>query len=206
MALPFDRRTAEATLVEILDGTQGNRMVGMGFRLLDGVIATACQCLPRFGGKLLLPDPDHPGEAPVIVRVRPGGAETAIVATVIAADPCSNYALLAPAEELPAGLGVASVASAPFRDGAVFVFTHDRRWVQGTATPASISILSPENRLRGRTSGAPVFDERGSVVGLVGHNDVRLPDATLCALGDQLPGWVLREAWTSTTRKGTGAP
>jgi hypothetical protein len=197
MALAFDRRMAEATVVEILDGTESNRMVGMGFRLLDGMIATACQCLPRVGGKLLLPDPDQPGEAPVIVRVRLPRAETAIAATVIAADPCSNYAILAPGEALPAGLEVATIASTPFRDGVVFVFTHDRRWVQGTATSSSISIPSPADRLGGRTAGAPVFDERGSVVALVGHNDVRLPDAALCVLGDQLPGWVLRKAQES---------
>jgi len=208
--MSFDRKTAEGSLVEVLDWLGGDRVIGLGFRLLDGVVATACHCLPRAAGKVLLPDPDQPLAEPVLLRLRrPGTARTALAA-VLAADPCSDLALLGPPPpgaslgpatagpgepflELLAGLSPVRLETAPAAEGQVFVHTHERRWVEGTARASAISIPRPSERLRSATSGAPVFNAEGRVVGLVGTNDVRLPEATLCVLADRLPGWALRQ-------------
>jgi hypothetical protein len=207
----FDRDAAQRTVVEILDGVKSDRTVGIGFRLLDDVVATACRCLPHAGGKVRLPDPDRPAEDPVLVRVRDPATGKTAVAAVLAADPCSDYALLgAPAgrapgaedalrpdlslQELAAGGERAALQLAPPPEGVVFIFTHEKRWVQAVARGASLSFPSAAHRVRGATSGAPAFDAQGRVVGLVGFNDIRLADAALCVLADQLPGWALRRA------------
>jgi hypothetical protein len=74
--------------------------------------------------------------------------------------------------------------------------------VRGTA----LSVWKPSDRLRSASSGAPVFGQDGRVIGLVGHNDVRLPDATLCVLADQLPGWALTAVRQAELARGEAAP
>lgn len=201
--MAFDRKRAEGMLVEVLDPARNDLVIGLGFRLLDGVVATACRCLPRVAGRLVLPDPDGPGDEPVFVRLRRPGTTLTAQAVVIAADPAANYALLGGAplatgaasfEALLAGRACASLAFAPAEPGRIFLCSHEWRWVEATLRGTSISVWKPSDQIRSATSGAPVFDPDGRVVGLVGHNDVRLPDATLCALADALPGWVLTAA------------
>jgi len=217
--MPFDRKLAEASMVEVLDGLAGERVVGLGFKLLDGVVATACRCLPRRAGTLALPDPDLPAGPAVLVRLRRPGTQQIALAAVLAADPCADYALLSAAEAGPAGspgpaltLGAllaglprALLDPAPPAEGQVLVFTHERRWVEGMVRDAAISIWRTSDQLRGATSGAPVFGLDGRVVGLVGHNDVRLPSARMCALADQLPAWALRRARQAEARPGGAA-
>ena len=221
--MSMDRKQAEATLVEILDDLKGDRVVGMGFRLYGQVLATACHCLPRAGGQIAFPDPDLPAPALVAVRVRQPGALEGAFAVVVAADPCSDLALLgvppaagpeAPGqppsagaiEDLIAGREPALVECAPPREGRVFIHTHEKRWVEGIAASSGISIWRPTDRIRRPTSGAPVFDGEGRVVGLVGHNDVRLPEATLCVLSEHLPGWALRGARAAQAARDAAAP
>ncbi len=203
--MAFDRKRAEETIVDILDGP---RVVGMGFRLFGDVIATACHCLPHAAGKVLLPDPDDASPAPLVVRVRLPGTATAAFAAVVAADPCSDHALLrsppagvelpdrtaAPLAELAAARAPAHVDPGTFAQGSVFVFTHEKRWVEGILSGSVVSIWKPADRIRAPTSGAPVFDRLGRVVALVGKADIRIPDAPVCMIADQLPAWALRGA------------
>jgi S1-C subfamily serine protease len=211
--MPFDRKAAEGALIEVLDGLTGERVVALGFRLLDGVLATACHALPRAAGKVVLPDPDRADREPILVRVRLPGTARSAAAALLAADPCSDLALLGvppagagaprgppPAltlQELLPSLTRVRLAPAPPQEGRIFVHTHERRWVEGTVRAGAISIPRPSERIRSATSGAPVFDDEGRVVGLVGTNDVRLPEAALCRLADRLPGWALRRALES---------
>jgi hypothetical protein len=209
--MPFDRKRAEGTLVEVLDGLGTERAVGLGFRLLDDVIATACHCLPRVRGKLVLPDPDEPRPEAVRVHLRHPATGRVAVAAVVAVNPCCDLALLGPPPgsspdlsgqqgrsvpltDLLAELDRAPLHPLPPRNGKVLIHTHERRWVEGIASGATISIWRPSDQIRTGTSGAPVFDEELRVVGLVGPNDVRLPDVTMCVLAEQLPGWALRQA------------
>jgi len=217
--MSFDRRQAEATLVEILDGPTGERVVGMGFRVLDDVVATACHCLPRVQGRVVLPDPEDPSPDPIVVRVRRRNAMGTALAAVRSVDPCSDLALLgapekeasplpagtAPWAEVIAGREHAAVEFAP-QNGQVFVYTHEGRWVEGTARSSSIMIWRPSDRIRGATSGAPVFNELGRVVGLVGNNDIRLPEVAMCVLADWLPGWALRRAREEESARSPGVP
>jgi len=214
--MPFDRKRAEGMLVEVLDPTRNDLVIGLGFRLLDGVVATACRCLPRVAGRLVLPDPDEPGDEPIFLRLRRPGTSLTAQAVVIAADPAANYALLGGAplatgaasfEALLAGRTTASLAFAPAAQGRIFLCTHEWRWVEATLRGTSMSVWKPSDQIRSATSGAPVFDQDGRVVGLVGHNDVRLPDATLCVLADALPGWALTAArQAELLRDGAEAP
>ena len=206
--MPFDRKRAEASLVEVLDGPRGGRRVGMGFRLSGDLWATACHCLPHVRGKVTLPDPDQVAPAPVLVRLREWGAPRTAVAVLLAADPCSDFALLGsppaglslPEEPMPmvrlADLAASREATqlewTPSASAPVFVYTHENRWVVGTVKNSLITIMRQPDRIRQGTSGAPVFNRDGRVEGLVGFNDVRLADANLCALADHLPGWALR--------------
>ena len=201
--MAFDREHAEGMLLEVLDPARDGLVIGLAFRLLDGVVATACRCLPRAGGKLVLPDPDEAGGEPVLLRLRRPGTDRIATAAVIAADPGADYALLAAApaaagpgalEALLAGRTTARLAFEPVEQGRSFVCTHEWRWVEGTIRGTALSVWTPSDRIRSATSGAPVFDQEGRVLGLVGHNDVRLPDATICVLADQLPGWALAAA------------
>lgn len=204
--MAFDRHAAERTLVEVLDALNGNRMVGMGFRLLDGTIATACRCLPRPIGTVLLPDPSAPDRL-VLVRIRRPATDLAAFAIVTAASPYSGLALLRsssaagltvpdelnpviPIEKLIAGLEPASPGPTP-PDGRVQVFTHDGKWIEGVVAGSTIRTEEP---LGEDTSGAPVFDSDGRAVGLVTTGIGPGGDAGLCALAEHLPGWALRAA------------
>ena len=207
--MAFDRTQAEGTLVEILDQLNGDQVVGMGVRLPGDLVATTCQCLPRPTGSVILPDPDAPS-LPVLVRLRKLRSQKAASAVVAAADPFSGLALLRSAaaagldvpdelnpdlsaDELIAEVAPAAPALAPPLDGPAFLFTPERRWVEGTVTGSTLS-LQGEADLRGARAGTPVFDERGQVVGLVGACDEAGLEARLCLLAEHLPGWALRMA------------
>ena len=201
--MAFDRTQAEGMLVEVLDPVRNDQVIGLGFRLLEGVVATACRNLPHVAGRLVLPDPDGPGDEPILLRLRHPVTGRTAQAVVIAADPAANYALLgsAPAATGPASLEAllvgrttARLAFASVEQGRGFIYTHEWRWVEATIRGTTLSVWKPTDKLRSATTGAPVLDDHGLVVGLVGHNDVRLPDASLCVLADQLPGWALLAA------------
>jgi hypothetical protein len=219
--MAFDRDVAERTLVEIVDALNGDRVVGMGFRLACDVIATSCRCLPRPTGRVHLPDPDAPGVT-VLVRVRRPRTDEAAFAIAVAADPCSGLALLRSAsaggltvpeelnptvaiEALLGGLEPALPAPAATGDAPVLVPARERRWVEGTARGSAISLRGAEEGLGAAALGAPVFGEDGRVLGVVTSADEPGPRATMCLLADHLPGWSLRAAGESS-RLRTGDP
>jgi len=208
--MAFDRDRSERCVVDVLAGLEGDRAVGMGFKLLGEVVATACRCLPHAEGRVRLPTPDDPTGHPVHIRVRHPLTGKVALAVVIAADPCSDLALLAaPAPgtapsgssgttasfaDLVAELAPATIEWEPALEGPLFIYTHERRWIDGMGTGSAFTPRIPSSRPRAGTSGAPVWNTWGRAVGLVGYNDVRCPEAAMCLLADRLPGWALRRA------------
>lgn len=202
MKLPFDSQIAEGSLLHIPQGEGGH---AMGVRL-GGFVATACHCLPRADGRVVLPNPDLPGEDVVLVEVAlPSGSKSARGA-IVSADPCSDLALvgdsthygtdLAPEDGerfhalldglLPArpNLEPSMVDERP-----VFILTHERRWISGRASFGAITLERPGDRVLPGTSGAPVFDENGLVLGVVSQGYVDRPEGRMATLVDSLPGW-----------------
>lgn len=208
--MALDRKLAEGALVDVLDALNGNRIVGTGFRVVEGAIATACQCLPRPTGRALLPDPDAPG-TPVLVRVcRPGDSGAPAFAAVAAADPYSKLALLrtttagglAVPDELNPAIAIGTILEelAPTvpelspRDGPVFVPARGQGWLEGDARRSTIAWKDGSARIGNDVLGAPVFNESGRVVGVLTAVDEARPGAAMCLLADHLPGWALRRA------------
>jgi len=209
--MPLDRKIAEGGLVDVLDVLNGNRVVGSGFRLLEGVIATACQCLPHPTGKALLPDPDAPSIL-VLVRVsRPGHPEVAAFGAVASAEPHSKLALLKAAtaaglavpEELNAALPFERFVEdltpavpelSPPAQGPVFIPTRELGWLEGAARGSAISLSEGGGRLRSDMLGLPVFGESGRAVGVITSADEGSAEARMCLLSEHLPGWALRKA------------
>lgn len=206
--MAFDTVQAERSLLEILDGLNGDRVIGLGVRLPGAVVATSCQCLPRPCGRALYPDPDAP-TFPLLVRVRRAGDRRATNAVVTSAGAYSRLALLrSPAaaglevpdelnpeismdrllEELvPARLGPVPAGEAPAR-----LRTPDGRWLDGIFHGATFTAGGGGDPLAGAW-GAPVFDEAGRLLAVLALADGVELEAPLCLLADHLPGWVLRQ-------------
>jgi hypothetical protein len=213
--MAFDRMRAQAAVVEILDALNGDRVIGLGVRLLDDVVATSCRSLPRPTGTVYLPSPDAPS-LPVLVRLRKPGTASAAFAVVSAADPASRLVLLrsgkAAGLEIPGALNPVISAEAlieelepappdltPVSRGPALVYTGEAGWYEGTATPSSFSFEGGAPRLDG-VAGAPVFNPDGRTVGIVDLGDGRGGEAPMCLLADHLPGWVLRRARAAEAR------
>ncbi len=199
----FDRKRAELSIVEVIPG---RAMHGMGFHLLDNLIATACHCLPRVERKVILPSPDALGLDPVAVQLRQWGSRAAARALVMAADPCSDLALLgsstlggtdlpsddsAKFDDLMERLLPASPELEPPDDGRAFIYTHEGKWVEGTARRSFLFLRGHGKGIRGGTSGAPVFSASGKVLGIVSFADGSGQEVRFCSLARHLPGWVL---------------
>jgi hypothetical protein len=206
--MTFDTERAERSLVEILDGLNGDRVVGLGVLLPGGAIATSCQCLPRPCGRALYPDPEAPS-LPLLVRVRRPGADQATNAVVAGAGAFSRLVLLrSPAaagqevpEELNPGLTVEALLGAltPARLGAAppggtpaRLRTPAGRWLAGTVAGGAFTAAEA-GELDGAW-GAPAFAEDGRLLGVLALADGVEREAPLCLLAEHLPGWVLRRA------------
>ena len=93
----------------------------------------------------------------------------------------------------------------PFKPFPVWIRTHLKTWIPATATyygsNAKFSYRTA-SRIVGGTSGGPIVNQAGELVGIVSHSTERPVGGEHCAaaplLALALPAWVLRDA---TTRK-----
>jgi hypothetical protein len=212
MKIPFDEERAIGSLVHIV---HGRKVQAMGFRFLDDdLIVTACHCLPRRMGKVILPSPDDPGGDRLLVLLRRWQGQEEAFALIRSADPCSDLAILAnhtasgagiePERQeqlwtlletrVPARMSVGSSVSAdPGVGQPVYIFTHRGAWIQGEARRSSIR-LNQGSAIESGTSGAPVFDTRGRGGGVISTSTFDMGNARMCRLSENLPGWALRLA------------
>lgn len=77
----------------------------------------------------------------------------------------------------------------------IHIYTHDRKWVTGTAffqNPLHpCTALSTSNEIRPGTSGAPVFDDDGLVIGVVSAGFLE-GGVRMSLLANALPNWAIR--------------
>jgi len=82
----------------------------------------------------------------------------------------------------------------------VYIYTHKGKWLKGKTVfynPYTLGagiILSNENeRIEPGTSGAPVFNAEGQVLGVVNVASENSPEGSMAYLGNCLPGWAIKQ-------------
>lgn len=188
-------------------GQHGTGFVAVGC----GYIFTAAHCLPGFVDPVL-----SPGD-PLCVKVCDfNGSDESVLSLVRFMEPCSDIAILGSASwrfdlyNLPDGDEDAyaeflarrpplalSVDDDEMRGPFdVHVFTVEREWLSGQAeaNPFTPFLATSFNQmLPAGTSGAPVFDDEGRVVGLVTHT-TNTGECGVVWLAGALPRWAILEA------------
>ena len=182
----------------------------MGFVTAERYVITAGHCLPR------PPDFRNPGEDVVHVQVRPfdkpGPTATSVVTAL---ECCADVAVLgrhAFACGDPAGVKLdsllAATRSAPILRGEsrrdqtrVWLYTHEGQWLRGEVggwTPGQVLLEAlfddRSSRVRGGTSGAPLFDAEGCVIGIVSRSPEGRGSVQVVRMAGALPAWFLEEA------------
>ena len=208
----MDQATRDRVVTSLVRVRRAPEEHGMGFVAIGGgYVFTAAHCLPRFVDPVL-----SPGD-PLCVEVCDfNGSDETVLSLVRFMEPCSDIAVLGNASwrldlyDLPMGdedayaefLARRPLLTLCVDDGEmrgpfdVHVFTVEREWLSGQAkanplTPFLATRFS--KMLPAGTSGAPVFDDQGHVVGLVTHTT----DNGKCGvvwLAGALPRWAILEA------------
>lgn len=209
----FDRERAEKSLVTVYQTDDGT---GMGVLTCNDLILTAAHCLPR------MPDLDDPHFDRVRVKFRPFSGNDQGVALVVGADACLDLAILSdrtvmngsfegnegqdfrtclaqldPAELLLQDLPINTAIP-------IHILSHKKVWISGEAIVYSSEDrfldVTPDEQsdlIEPGTSGAPVFDNNGRVIGIVSSSsdlDGADRSATAAWLPMALPGWFLKLA------------
>ena len=183
----------------------------MGVLVEEELVATVAHCLPKDKkGRTILPGTVDQGETAGVVRVDLGRLDRGYrtLALVVAVDPCSDLAVLShrtfsgsdlppddkerffefSATHVPARILRPEPSPEPTT---VRLLSHEGEWVEGVARGSGVTLDNPKKRIKGGTSGSPVFDDAGRVLGLVSTGDTGAPTCQLSFLSDGLPGWVL---------------
>ncbi len=178
-----------------------------GFLISAGLIITNSHCLPR------LPQPERLGTDLVFLTITPLDAPSIKArAMVVYADPCSDIAILSgpDREEFPleanqyltmlqslTPLRINLKPLGRFENVEVGVRTVDGSWLLGSAFIAgtagrniSVSLRPKEARIRPGTSGSPVFNDKGLVIGVVKFASETHAEFTALVLPDHVPAWV----------------
>jgi len=208
----MDQTTKDRVTKSLVRVRRAPNQDGMGFVAIgSGYIFTAAHCLPR------LVDPVLSSGDPLLVEVRDfNGADESVLSLVRFVEPCSDIAALGNASwrldlyDLPNGNEEAYSRFITRRpplslcvdDGEmrepfeVHVFTVERKWLSGRAEANAFTpflCAKFDEMLPAGTSGAPVFDNHGRVVGLVTHG-FSTGDCGVVWLAGALPRWAIQEA------------
>ena len=207
----FNPREAIKSLVVV---HRTRRSTGLGFFAGDRYIITAAHCLPK------MPSRDAPGSDQVVVSIQGVCSSLAAKVVVIGADSCLDMAILSdrtldgghlPRQDydnlrtLFHGLEPAPLNLDEPETGSTFgvhIYSHERCWLSGTANVLTLNHHRLDVTFRKSdlcpkpgTSGSPVFDDEGRVVGLVSMSSESPSDrsADVVRLAAVLPGWMLLE-------------
>lgn len=198
------KKDVESSLVKV---RHGKGSWGTGFIVEHGFIITACHCLPR------LPDPMRMGEDHILLQIKRFSAkrpEALVEAAYL--DPCGDVAVLRSLDNQAAcdeaekferiidNLIPLKVNLEPlqrFKKVRVHVRTFRGEWLSGEATVVGhsarhlpIRLDNQKARISGGTSGSPVFDDQGNVIGVMTASTLNNPDGQAFALPDYLPYWI----------------
>lgn len=188
---------------------------GSGFLVqgrCTGFIVTAAHCLPR------LPDPLMAGDDEVYVKVksRVNDAADWVLTTDVFIDPCSDVAVLSEVDNQRPDLGaewekycdlVEQAKPLPISldipdhgyECRAYLPQVDGTWSTGTAYFAgleyrqvAITLDGDSARIQGGTSGSPLLNANGEVIGVVKIGSTTHPDGQASCPAEALPGWILR--------------
>ena len=202
------RRGLLKGLVRVLDDDGA----GMGFACQIGPFSsfiTAAHCVPLVDPTLVEKDPGLSGLHAL------GSTKVCAEAMVRFVDPCADVAVLSDAnwqrnlydlnfhlEEAygqfrskckPLTINLTIPDSTAPRP--VHIYTHDRKWVTGMALFQSplhpFTALSTSDEIHPGTSGAPVFDDDGLVIGVVSAGFLE-SGVRMALLANALPNWAIR--------------
>lgn len=201
--MDFDKAIALSSIVTV----SCKQHSGMGVIVGGRCVVTAAHCLPG------LPDPTHPCNNRIEVALRGLSTGHAANARVAFADASSDLAIVASAgggtdlsiedEEGDFETLISKSAPASVRVNApdaelwfrVTLRTHEGQWVAGKAKvlcdyPYWLAIHT-EDDIREGTSGAPVFDDNGKVVGIVAFSATGTDFTCGPCLPIALPAWAI---------------
>ena len=203
---PFDTQEATQPIVRVMHDQE---RFGCGFVVADQYVITAAYCLPQ------IPISNRSDDVLTTIRSWDGSDETNLA--VIYCDIFSDIAILAwetfygdelGGDGLDRRLVLLRVGSAdidlsfplemlqPF-----YVRTHEGVWLSGLTEPCGFDkpcfdAVIDEGDIPGGTSGSPVFNQKGEVIGLVssrGEWGGTQFSVTCPWLAGALPRWYIRE-------------
>jgi len=207
----IDKNRLEKSIVNVYGGRnfEGSRSWGMGFVTLDGYVITAAHCIRTY------PDEVWDQTGPIPVELKSFSGRKTVTAFAVGLERCLDLAILSSLgdsslpqceeafDEFISSQESAAISLDEPELGAKFnvhIFTHNKKWITGQTCiynprqpGLTVELMDNADQAGPGTSGAPVFDDSGKVVGIVCRGPIGIPEVQVLRLSMALPGWMLLE-------------